>query len=173
TPFGLTVAAEDTFGNVDTNFQGNATISTTSSLEGILGGTLTVAVTGGVASFSGLTLVKAGSGFTLKVSTTGLPLVTTSPFSVTPLQATQLVVSTQPPPGVTPGGAFGLTIAATDLYGNLATNFNGQVTVALASNPGGSALGGTTTVPALGGLAVFSGLTINTPGAGYTIQASS
>ena len=50
--------------------------------------------------------------------------------------------------------------------------FNGSVTVALANNPASGTLGGTLTVTAVNGVATFSGLTINNPGNGYTLQAT-
>ncbi len=43
----------------------------------------------------------------------------------------------------------------------------------LASNPGNSVLSGTTSVDAVNGPAVFSDLTLNNPGTGYILQASS
>ena len=61
---------------------------------------------------------------------------------------------------------------AYDPYGNLATSFNGPVTVGLASGPGGSALAGTATVAAVDGVATFSGLTLNDAGSGYSLKAS-
>jgi hypothetical protein len=53
--------------------------------------------------------------------------------------------------------------------------FSGNVTIALASNPGGSrsALGGTVTVTAVNGVAAFSGLTLNITATGYTLKTSS
>ena len=51
------------------------------------------------------------------------------------------------------------------------TGYNGSVTIALANNPGGSTLGGTLTVPAVNGVATFSGLTLNKAGTGYTLKA--
>ena len=81
---------------------------------------------------------------------------------------------TQPPPAsVTAGSPFGLTVQAEDSSGNLDTSFNGTVTVALANNPGGATLGGTLTVTASGGVATFSGLTLNKAASGYTLVASS
>ena len=52
-------------------------------------------------------------------------------------------------------------------------SFNGNVTIALASDPGGGNLGGTLSVTAVNGVATFTGLTINAAGTGYTILASS
>ena len=46
------------------------------------------------------------------------------------------------------------------------------MTLTLANNPGGSTLSGPTTVAASGGVAVFSGLSLNNPGVGYILQAS-
>ena len=54
------------------------------------------------------------------------------------------------------GADFGLGIVAEDAYGNLATDFTGNVTIALSSDPGGAALsGGPLTVAASGGRREF------------------
>jgi streptogramin lyase len=83
-----------------------------------------------------------------------------------------LVVTQQPPASVTAGSGFGLTVQAEDSSGNLITSFNGKVTVALGSNPGGSTLGGTLTVTASAGVATFSGLTLNKAASGYALAAT-
>ena len=57
--------------------------------------------------------------------------------------------------------------------GNVDPTFNGSVTLALANNPGGATLGGTLTVTAVNGVAIFTGLTINNLGSGYTLEATS
>jgi methionine-rich copper-binding protein CopC len=59
-----------------------------------------------------------------------------------------------------------------DQLGNVVTSFIGDVTVALDANPTGAALAGTTTVPAVDGVATFADLSIDTPGTGYTLAAS-
>ncbi len=65
-----------------------------------------------------------------------------------------------------------LTVQAEDSSGNLITSFNGTVTVALANNPGGATFGGTLSVQASGGVATFSGLTLNKAASGYTLYTS-
>ena len=70
-------------------------------------------------------------------------------------------------------GPFSLTVHAEDPYGNVDPTFNGSVTLSLATNPGSATLGGTLNVKAVNGVATFSGLTINNPGMGYTLKASS
>ena len=49
-----------------------------------------------------------------------------------------LVVTAQPPASVTAGTDFGFTVTAKDNSGNVIGPFDGTVTVALASNPGGA-----------------------------------
>ncbi len=90
-----------------------------------------------------------------------------------PSSAPGLVVTTQPPASVAAGSGFGLTVTAEDSSGNVDTSFNGTVTVALSNTPGGAALGGTLTVTAQDGVATFSGLTLDQPGNGYTLEVSS
>ena len=57
--------------------------------------------------------------------------------------ASQLIVTSQPPPTVTAGGGFGFTVTAEDAQGHVAASFNGNTVVALASDPGSTTLGGT------------------------------
>src|SRR5262249_22868640 len=68
--------------------------------------------------------------------------------TLNPTSSTHLVVTQQPPASVTAGSGFGLTVQAEDSSGNLVSSFSGTVTVGLASNPGGTTLGGTLTVAA-------------------------
>ena len=131
--------------------------------------------TAGVAVFSGLALDTALSGYTITASSGSLVGATSDSIDVGPAAAAKLVVSIPPPSSVTAGSGFGLAIAAEDPYGNLATGFAGSVTVTLAGNPGTGILGGgPVTVAADSGVANFhADLTLDTAGAGYTIQASS
>lgn len=56
--------------------------------------------------------------------------------------------------------------------GQVDTNFNGQVTLALGNNPGQATLLGSTTQPAAQGVATFSDIRVTKPGIGYTLTAS-
>jgi len=171
--FGLTASAEDTYGNVDTSFNGSVTVGLASNpVNGTLGGMTTVTAVQGIAAFGGLTINTPSTDYTLQAISSDLPPTTTGAFNVT-APATQLVVTSQPPTSVGAGSSFRLTVSAEDALGNLATNFNGNVTIALASDPGGGALSGTTTVTAVRGVAAFSGLTLDTAGIGYTFQVIS
>ena len=172
--FGLSVAAKDPFGNPTPSFNGSVTIALASGPDAAtLGGTLTATAVDGVATFSGLTLNTAGTGYTLEATASGLEIATTTLFDVVPAAATRLVIAAQPLATVVAGSDFGLRVVAEDLFGNIDPQFNGAVTVALARNPAGSTLSGTLTTPAVQGTATFGSLSLNDAGDGFTLQISS
>ncbi len=164
--FGLAVSVEDAFGNAEPSYSGNVTVALASGTG--LGGTLTLPASGGVADFSGLSLDRAGSGYTLKVTSNSLTTATTTSFTVTPAAPAQLAISSQPPSSVTAGAGFGLSVAIEDAFGNAEPSYSGNVTVALI---GGTGLDGTLLLPASGGVADFSGLSLDQAGSSYAIQA--
>ncbi len=65
-------------------------------------------------------------------------------------------------------------VTARDPLGNVDASFTGNVTVTILDDPsaGAAILGGTTTVPAVGGVAQFTDLTIDVIGTGYTFEAT-
>ncbi len=171
--FGLSVAAEDSFGNPTPTFSGSVTIALASAPDGAtLSGTLTATAVDGVATFAGLTLNTAGTGYTLVATASGLKEATTTDLSVVPAAPAQLAISSQPPSSVTDGDGFGLSVAAEDQFGNPTSSFSGSVTIALASGPDGATLSGTLTATAVDGVATFAGLTLNTAGTGYSLAAT-
>ncbi len=172
--FGLTVTAENSSGNLITTFNGTVTVALASNPGGAtLGGTLSVTASDGVATFSGLSLNKAASGYTLQVSASGLGGATTSAITVTPAAPSQVAITEEPPASVTAGSGFVLQATIEDAYGNVEAGDNAAVMVALANNPGGSTLGGTLSVTASNGVATFSGLTLTKAASGYTLGVSS
>jgi streptogramin lyase len=173
-PFGLTVQAEDSSGSLDSSFNGTVTVALANN-PGVttLGGTLSVTASGGVATFSGLSLTRAAVGYTLLVSASGVDSVTTSGITVTAATATQLVITQQPPATVKVSSAFALKASIEDTYGNVVTTASGTVSVAFASNPTGATLGGALSVTTSQGVASFTNLTINKTGSGYTLRVSS
>jgi len=78
------------------------------------------------------------------------------------------------PSTVAAGAAIapGVEVTARDAYGNVATSFNGVVTAAIATNPGGATLSGTTVATATNGVATFPDLHINKSAAGYTLYVT-
>jgi streptogramin lyase len=172
--FGFTVTAENSAGSPITSFNGTVKVAIGSNPGGAtLGGTLTATASNGVATFAGLTLTTAASGYTLEVSAAGLASGATSSITITPAAATQLVITQQPPATVKVSTGFGLQASIEDQYGNVVTTASNTVSVAFANNRGGATLGGTLSDSASQGVAMFSGLTINKTGDGYTLQVSS
>jgi streptogramin lyase len=172
--FGLTVTAEDSSGNPIISFNGTVTVALASNPGGAtLGGTLTATASNGVATFSGLTMTTAASGYTLSVSGGGLGEGVTNTITVTPAAATQLVITTQPPATVKVNSNFGLQASIEDQHGNVVTTASNSVSVAFANNPTGATLSGTLSVAASAGVATFSGLKINKTGSGYTLKVTS
>ncbi len=173
TPFGLTVEAEDSSGNLTSSFNGTVTVALANPFGWPLGGTLTATAFDGVATFSGLTINTPYSGYTLYVSGGGLGWGVTSPLTVTPAAPTQVAITSEPPSSVTAGSGFGLEASIEDAYGNVEAGDTASVTLALANNSTGATLGGTLSATASNGVATFSGLTLTEAAAGYTLQASS
>jgi hypothetical protein len=87
--------------------------------------------------------------------------------------ASKLVFTVQPG-NATAGAAItpAVQVAVEDAQGNVVTTATTSITLAIGNNPGSGTLSGTTTVAAVNGLATFSGLSLNTSGAGYTLTAS-
>ena len=170
------VAAVDVLGNTNQTFSGSVKLAIGHNPSaGTLSGTLTVAAFGGVATFSTLSIDKAGTGYTLTAAASGVTGATSAPFDITAGSATQLVVTVQPHNAsagatITPA----VQVTALDGSGNPATGFAGNVTVALTAGTGasGAMLLGTRTVAAAAGTAAFSTLTIDSAGTGYTLTVS-
>jgi hypothetical protein len=87
--------------------------------------------------------------------------------------ANHLGIVAQPPSNVIAGDSFGIVAAAENPGGGIDPAFSGTVTIALGANPGHATLGGTLSVTAFHGIAVFDGLTLSTPASGYTFQVTS
>jgi hypothetical protein len=168
--FGLVVAAEDPFGNIDPSFGSGITVTLPGrSGGGSFAGPITVTAIDGVARFPGLTLTRAAAGYALDVSSDGLAAARTSAFTVVPAAPSQLVVTLQPPASVSLKQPFGFTVAAEDPFGNVTTDFHGLVTAALATNPNHNKLDGTLTVQAIAGVATFTDATLKKTGRGYAL----
>jgi Domain of unknown function (DUF4214) len=192
-PFGMTVKAQKADGTVDTSYNGTVTIvaSAVGSADPgyALHGALTVTAVNGVATFSGLTEDKVVQ-LSLIITGSGLPdtaVAYASPFTQAG-PAAQLVVSgpaastylqsnhsgplapfiTYFPVAKAP---FGLEVQYEDALGNT-TDYDGDLTIALANNPTGATLGGTLTVHSTGSFVDLDNLILDSVGSGYTLQAT-
>jgi hypothetical protein len=172
--FSVQVEAQDALGYLATGFNGILTAVLAGGPSGAtLLGSPNAQAGSGVAWFTGLSLDKAGGGYTIQLGGTGMTGTTTSPFTVTPAAPSKVTFSAPPPTQVTAGAPINLGVAITDPYGNVESSYNGLVTVALTNRPAPGPLNGDLARNASGGQALFSGLTLDTASPGYIIQASS
>jgi len=169
------VAAEDGHGNVVTSFTGNITIAIGANPgSSTLSGAATAAAAAGIATFSNLSLDKAGNGYTLAATASGLTGSTSGTFNILSGTGAQLVFVTEPPASMAAGAALApaIQVAVHDNLGNTATDFNGPITIAIANNPSSGTLSGTLTVNAVAGVATFGDLKLDKIGLGYTLSAA-
>ena len=176
----VTVAVEDANGNVETT--DNATTVSlaigTNPAGGALTGGSAVTVAKGIATFAGLSINTAGTGYTLTASSTPARTTATSAaFNVTTSTGPPTKLAFVQGPSNTAAGATitpAVTVAVEDANGNVETTDNATtVSLAIGTNPAGGALTGGSAVTVAKGIATFAGLSINTAGTGYTLTASS
>src|SRR5207253_1015667 len=147
------VTAQDAGGKTASGFTGSITVAIeTRRATWTVSGTKTVAAVAGVATFSGLSIDKAGTGYTLTATCAGS--TTSTAFNITAGTATALVFSVEPTNTVA-GAAItpAVEVTAQDGNGNTATGFTGSITVAIGTNPSSGALAGTLTHAAVSGVA--------------------
>jgi uncharacterized repeat protein (TIGR03803 family) len=120
-----------------------------------------------LATFKNIKIDTAGN-FKLGVSADGLQ-ATFEGVEVEPGAGANLAFVLGPP-DTTAGAAFSVGVKVLDLFGNLATGDDSQITLSLASGSAGT-LSGTTTVAASDGVANFGGLSVSAPGK-YEIVAT-
>lgn len=171
----VTVLVQDNAGNTVAGANNAVTIALLANPgSSTLSGTLTVNAVNGVATFSDLSLDKAGTGYTLNATASGLSGATSNGFNITPGTATQLVF-TQQPSSVVAGAniAPAVTVTAKDAQGNTVTSYSAAIGLTLGNNPGGGTLTGGGAVTPVSGVATFAGLHIDKTGNNYTLVASS
>ncbi|MGO9855019.1 MAG: beta strand repeat-containing protein [Acidimicrobiales bacterium] len=175
--FSTTVSIEDTYGNVETGDSSTVALSlSTNPCTGTLGGTTSKAATAGVATFSGLQVTKACTGYVLKATdaTDGSISTTSSAFNITAGAATTIAVSSGSGQSATVHSAFAKPLVAlvTDTYGNPVSG----VTVTFkppTSGASGTFAGGTNTaITNSSGLATSVTFTANTVAGTYNISAA-
>src|SRR5207248_64516 len=166
------VTAQDAQGNTATGFTGNITVAIgTNPSTGTLGGTLTHAAVGGVATFANLAIDKVGTGYTL--TATGAGSATSTAFNITAGTATTFVFQVQPNTTSAGGGITpAVPVTAQDAQGNAATGFTGNAILDARTISSTGTLGGTLTHAAVGGVATFANLSIDKVGTGYTLTAT-
>ena len=170
------VSVEDAQGHLVTTDQSTITLAMGNNpSNGTLSGCSSATTVNGVATFTGCTIDKAGSGYTLTATDAADSLnvpVASNAFNIAVGPPSQLTFAISPAGSVT-GDPFGTqpVVAIEDAGGNVVTTATNAVTLAIGTNPGGGTLGGCSATTT-SGLASFSGCTINQAGNGYTLAAS-
>ena len=155
-PTGVQVSVEDSNGNVVANNTTSVTIAIgTNPGGGTLSGTTTVNAVKGVATFSNLSINKAGTGYTLAASSSGLTGQTSSAFNITAgtvNAGTSTVVAS--PPSVAADGSTTSTITVTllDAGGNPVSG----KTVTLTAGSGSSTISAASGASNASGVVTFT-----------------
>src|SRR5205823_2882826 len=160
--------------NTATGFAANVTLAIGNNPGGgALSGTPTQTAVGGVASFSGLTINKAGIGYTLTAAATGLAGGTSGSFNITAAAAGQLAFTTPPSSAAQSGVPFAQqpVLQVQDANGNPVSTPGVTVTAAIATGPPGAAasLAAFTATSDANGVVTFAGLAMSGPTGGYTL----
>jgi hypothetical protein len=165
------VTAYDQFNNVATTSTGNVVLAPSSATQVTVLGTLTRALSSGVATFNDLSVRTAGSGYRLTATLNALPVITSGTLSVRPAAPNRLAMVQQPPANALGGTAWGtpMSVRVEDSFGNLVDTATTAVTASLSGGTAGAVLGGMRTANAVSGIALFPGLSIDRVGSGYTI----
>ncbi len=172
----VTAEVQDPAGNVVTDSTATVSVAFGANPGGaVLGGTASVGVSGGIATFTDLTVNRSSaSSYTISVSSTGLSPATSTAFTVTAGAPAQLNFT------VNPGGGTGATtwstqpkVAVQDALGNQVLNSTASVSLAIRSGAAGGTLTcAATTKAAVGGLVSFTSCKID-KAATYTLTATS
>ena len=169
------VTVRDAMGNTATGFTGDLTMALgTNQAGGTLSGLTTVAAVAGVATFSSLSINVAGSGYSLSATASGLTAAGSVAFDITPAAASHLVFTAQPSNATAGSTIPAILVTARDALGNTVPTFTDAVTIGITPGTGvsGATLSGTTTVPAVSGVATFNDLSIDRSAVGYTMTAT-
>jgi hypothetical protein len=141
TAFGVTVLAQDAFGNTVPAYGSGVSLALNASNGATLGGTTLVNAVNGVATFTGLSITKAGTGYTITASASSLTSATSNSFSILSGPAAQIAIQAGNNQTAVEGSTLGVTsgtiapaVRVSDSYGNAVAGAG--VTFAVASGAG-------------------------------------
>lgn len=168
----LTVLVEDKTGHVVTSDGSLVSLKLAGTAGGVLKGTAAVQAANGVATFSGLSLTKAGT-YTLAATDGALRPAKSRSFKIEPDSSTAHFSLSQFLPSTISATKPLPPIIATleDQFGNIIKNNKTAVTLAIVSGPAGGALKGKLSTPFINGVATFRNIHLAPAGA-YTIKLS-
>lgn len=178
----MQVTVQDAYGNTVTSSAAAIALNITSGTGvsgAILSGTRVRNAQSGIATFNDIRIDKAATNYTLTAIATGLTGATSTPFSVSVGAPAKLGFVVQPTAAAQGANvAPSVQVAVQDAGGNTVTSAAPSISVALTSGTGGTSgsgavLGGTLSQAAVSGIASFADLSVDRPGTGFTLTASS
>jgi hypothetical protein len=141
TSFTVTVLVQDAQGNTVPASSASIALALNAGNGAVLGGTTTVAAVNGVATFSNLSITKAGTNYTLTATSAPLTAATSDAFDITAGTASNIVINGGNNQTAAEGSTLGTTagttapsVKVTDQHGNPAAGAN--VTFVVASGGG-------------------------------------
>ena len=166
----VTVAVQDAAGTTLATASNSVSLAIGSNPGGAsLSGGAPTSTAAGVVSFPGLSLNKAGTGYSLVATAAGLTSATSSTFNITPAGATALSLVAAP---ATASNATAMTpavqVAVTDADGNTATGATGTIVATIASGAGVTI--SNATAPIVSGIATLGALTLTGTAGPVTLQ---
>lgn len=133
---------------------------------------VTVDAVNGVATFSGLRIDTAGTGYQFEATSGALPAAQSSSFSILPASPARLMFTAQPASNNVRTTLAAVSVALQDAYGNTTSASSPTVTLSLTGGNPAATLSGTLGAEPTGGVAAFSDLSINQEGTDYQLVAS-
>lgn len=168
----VTVLVEDKMGHVVSTDSSLVSLTLAGTAGGVLNGTPAVQAVNGVATFSDLSLTKAGT-YTLAATDGALRPARSRSFKINPDSSTAHMVLSQSLPSTAPAIKPLPPISATleDQYGNIVKNSKTALTLAIVSGPTSAVLKGRLSIPFINGVATFRNIRLSPAGA-YTLELS-
>jgi hypothetical protein len=162
---GVIVEVDDAAGNIVLTANNNLTaVIVSGPTGGAIIGTATAKAVNGQAIFDNLKFSKTGT-YTVKFASTGLTSATADTFEVLAGAPAKVVITQQPATTIAGDTISNVIVQVQDAQGNLVTDDTSNVTIAVSTGPNGaSPLDGTLTVAAVGGIATFNDLSLETAG---------
>jgi hypothetical protein len=167
------VKVVDADGNTVTSSSAPVTLAVTNNRASLYG-TETVNAVNGVATFTDLIMILAGSNYSLTAVSPGLTSSFSNSFDVSHGEGVMLYFITEPVAAGL-GSRFSVRVAVSDAFGNIVTDSTAEVTVSITPETGtpGAVLSGTTTQEAINGIAAFNYLSISPIEGRYKLTATS
>jgi hypothetical protein len=160
----FTVQVQDAYGNVVTGNTSNVTVAVATEPDSAqdITGTLTVAASAGVATFTGLKLKTAGA-YTLGATDSSLTAATSSSFTINPDVPAKLAIKTGPSDALAGANVSpAMVVLVEDQFGNIVTTDKSKVTATITASTGptGATITGTSSVAAVAGVATLGALSL-------------